>query len=1100
ITTLWIILLFEGFLRRSNSMTITQKVIPNISEAREDKAALCDVDTVDRAAPLALDSSSGASEPLDHRQTQNYDFPYHTLRGSSTIAPSKQHNSMPGNRDTSQVWPSALIHPGDLFASTLSLDKEFEQGLWSNLHWPEVPEPDTVKSSYKQVSADMTLGSTPSPLTQRDVAGEIELQRPSLPQAVCKDTHQTPPRLWTRPLTDLCLSHMMKTDDRAQLVTSPKIQSGEAKYEKSVKTSPSDPGELSAELTGSNDANASTIIQPDSLQKKKPDREHGHPKAFSHRQNPTDREKQSQSRIKSGKSGDKDVESGPIHSKLVSLEKCKELNLSINNHNLELKPKSSNQEEKETDSIQPGSPEETLRNFLKNKNKKIEFDQSIQESVKNLSEKELEGTEANMNQAGSSSASSSKNESRPNLISKDVQHLKGKQAVPEDYSIDTTNTSDSSSRQKSQSGSNFRSGKKVGLEKSKGKSTMSPQQLEKLMAKNKWKVSGKNNNLEIDETSSEANLDKLVPNNLSQKEIPSCMKEKKLSITNTESSMGKIGAGDVDMAQVKKYDQKGEIENIEKEFTSLSINKAEERPNQSHQKDMPPISLLDSPKKILKSEEDHIIGLMKERKYPEHFKLVCSVPKMFNLAYDLQADHLNSAFQKSKEAYRSKNNNSQSVIMHSSKIDRQIHVKIDQIYKDLIFLPAKPELERTKLYNYSESTVQSFFKLWGQENVLSWEENRLDIGLMAQLSLVLNLEHKRSHVGISPLFHKIDLYERLHYLEKKELHKVIDSIYKILGKEESTRRFEAFCGLLRHHTYARNWSWIRHHWLQKGLDDRLNVYYYERKFGVSEYPKSQEILVLMVHLDLFIIKVFGNQYGEKKLELIRYIEKCPYQSTWWRSVGLESAIRKFGLDPLVILKIGNSLQFGHKKFDANLVIEGEPISIVESFYTIYKIMTEARTLPWIESAERAWLYSSCGEFYQDRLLQLSHLCFSKTVGIGLNAFALIWCDLGLKSSEMPTTPLETHFQIPSQKKRYEKMSGPFSDYAKLAIPIWYRSIHANHPNPISKQIIALVKGRSRRLPLSEDPNHLGKGIDSHRTDMDSWKFFKDFVIYSLKLN
>ncbi|KAI7963245.1 hypothetical protein MJO29_003672 [Puccinia striiformis f. sp. tritici] len=869
-------------------MTITQKVIPNISEAREDKAALCDVDTVDRAAPLALDSSSGASEPLDHRQTQNYDFPYHTLRGSSTIAPSKQHNSMPGNRDTSQVWPSALIHPGDLFASTLSLDKEFEQGLWSNLHWPEVPEPDTVKSSYKQTIS----------------AGEIELQRPSLPQAVCKDTHQTPPRLWTRPLTDLCLSHMMKTDDAAQLVTSPKIQSGEAKYEKSVKTSPSDPGELSAELTGSNDANASTIIQPDSLQKQEdsfrrnPIGSMDIPKPSVIGRIPRTEKNKAKAELRAGKAGDKDVESGPIHSKSakinsaadeklgsyrspqfqegisedqkiilldrshakVSLEKCKELNLSYQQPQSRTEAKIEQSGGKvyisrETESIQPGSPEETLRNFLKNKNKKIEFDQSIQESVKNLSEKELEGTEANMNQAGSSSASSSKNESRPNLISKDVQHLKGKQAVPEDYSIDTTNTSDSSSRQKSQSGSNFRSGKKVGLEKSKGKSTMSPQQLEKLMAKNKWKVSGKNNNLEIDETSSEANLDKLVPNNLSQKEIPSCMKEKKLSITNTESSMGKIGAGDVDMAQVKKYDQKGEIENIEKEFTSLSINKAEERPNQSHQKDMPPISLLDSPKKILKSEEDHIIGLMKERKYPEHFKLVCSVPKMFNLAYDLQADHLNSAFQKSKEAYRSKNNNSQSVIMHSSKIDRQIHVKIDQIYKDLIFLPAKPELERTKLYNYSESTVQSFFKLWGQENVLSWEENRLDIGLMAQLSLVLNLEHKRSHVGISPLFHKIDLYERLHYLEKKELHKVIDSIYKILGKEESTRRFEAFCGLLRHHTYARNWSWIRHHWLQKGLDDRLNVYYYERKFGVSEYPKSQEILVLMVHLDLFIIKL-----------------------------------------------------------------------------------------------------------------------------------------------------------------------------------------------------------------------------------------------------
>ncbi|KNE95301.1 hypothetical protein PSTG_11385 [Puccinia striiformis f. sp. tritici PST-78] len=652
------------------------------------------------------------------------------------------------------------------------------------------------------------------------------------------------------------------------------------------------------------------------------------------------------------------------------------------------------------------------------------------------------------------------------------------------------------------------------------------------MAKNKWKVSGKNNNLEIDETSSEANLGKLVPNDLNQKEIPSFMKKQTLTITNLESALSKKGAGKADMAPVKKEDQVGGIGSIEKECSSLSISQAKENFNQSHQKDMQkkkskvslstsssstvelPISLLDSPKKILKSEEDHIIGLMKERKYPEHHKLVCSVPMKFNLAYNSQANLLDSAFQKSKEAHRSSNSNSPSVIMHLSKIDRQIHVKIDQIYKDLKFPPAKPELERTSLCNYSESTVQSFFKVWGQENVLSWEENRLDIGLMAQLSLVLNLEHKGSHVGISPLFHKIDLYERIHFLGRRELHKVLDSIYKILGKEESTRRFEAFCGLLRHHTYARNWAWMRHEWLQKGFDDRLDVYYFERKFGVSEYPQSQVELPTrsqrkgtfgidgalghFYHKDE-LARVFGTQYGEKKLELIKYIENSPYQSTWWRSVGLESAIRKFGVDPLTILKIGNSLQFGHKTFGENLSITGKLSTIAESFHTIYKIMTEARTLPWIESAERAWLYSSCGEFYQDRLLQLSHLCFLNLGELELNAFALIWCDLGLEFSKMPTTPLETHFQIQTQKKRYERMSGPFSDYAKLAIPIWYRSIHAHHPNPISKQMLASVKGRRRRLLLSEDPKHLGKGKDSYRTDMDLWKFSKDFFKYSLKL-
>ncbi|KAI9613057.1 hypothetical protein H4Q26_010331 [Puccinia striiformis f. sp. tritici PST-130] len=143
------------------------------------------------------------------------------------------------------------------------------------------------------------------------------------------------------------------------------------------------------------------------------------------------------------------------------------------------------------------------------------------------------------------------------------------------------------------------------------------------------------------------------------------------------------------------------------------------------------------------------------------------------------------------------------------------------------------------------------------------------------------------------------------------------------------------------------------------------------------------------------------------------------------------------------MKIGNALQFGSKDFVGEALIKNR-VPIEDAFTTILDIMTEPSSLPWIESAERAWLYNFCGRFYQDRLQQLSHLAVSRklTKQIGktnTTGWALVWCDLGLKISEVPASiPSTSPLQIQQKIKEYENLSG----YEKLAIAIWYKSLSA----------------------------------------------------------
>ncbi|KAA1080097.1 hypothetical protein PGT21_001931 [Puccinia graminis f. sp. tritici] len=214
---------------------------------------------------------------------------------------------------------------------------------------------------------------------------------------------------------------------------------------------------------------------------------------------------------------------------------------------------------------------------------------------------------------------------------------------------------------------------------------------------------------------------------------------------------------------------------------------------------------------------------------------------------------------------------------------------------------------------------------------------------------------------------------------------------------------------------------------------------------------------------------------------MNYILACPYKPEWWRSVGLESSIKEFGLDLLIILKIGNSLQFGSMYFVEN---SESTIPLEKAYSTIIDIMISKRNFPWIESPERAWLYRFCGSFYQDRLRELSHLVFSKHVTIqdemkGPSGFELIWCDLGLNIELMPHIfELGENLNIAEELKKYEKIYGVFSEYAKMAISVWVRSFTSK-----PQKYLGNMK-KSQAIPLWEDKEIKKRNKEFYPTEMN----------------
>ncbi|KAH9451266.1 hypothetical protein Pst134EB_018753 [Puccinia striiformis f. sp. tritici] len=751
--------------------------------------------------------------------------------------------------------------------------------------------------------------------------------------------------------------------------------------------------------------------------------------------------------------------------------------------------------------------------------------------------------------SASTSLDSSNDASYPKPITFEITCAKGKKLLEEEEPIIATKSAFVPKR-KNKKGSYFDTGKKVSTMAKGRKVIYTLSEEEKFQQQVAWRLKKKwdvqdvprdrnNENPYIAGTSHSLDISKPIQANSHQDELPLLVQKELLPNPIIEPPLEEKKTCGVSQAKLDSGNQEEEatLMSPKEPFTERAKNGEKGKFDnqngekgkfhnpkhigmQDKQSKLWAINLLnpgsDSPDMIPTSEEKHILDLIKNRELPKHFRLITKAGIRFDVEYDAQAQILNSEFQKFKASQRlQKLLPSPRSIMSSLEIELPFTKKIEQVYDDMISTPPKQGLKRTRLCDYSKSTVEMFFEIWGWEAVKSWERNRLDIQLMTQLALILNLEHKTSHLGISPMFGKTDLYDRfmIMYLEKKKFSKIVNSIYNIIGKEEGARRLEAFCKYLRYHTTAGNYALKRHTWFMEGLQKVHQVAYFDFQLGLSELPESQVELnpfpnwygkkIEEKDLKDFLVSICGRTDAAKKLELRDYLKEVPHLSDWWLNVGLESAIRKFGIDLLKILKIGNALQFGFKDFLGDALIE-DRIPTEDAFLTILNIMTDSGSLPWIESAERSWFYNFCGSFYQDRLRQLSHLVASRKLTLQTGrthatGWALIWCDLGLNISEIPSISqsLESPVQIQQKIKKYENLS----NYEKLAIAIWSKSLSAM---PLSSEGGRRVKFLSpliehRGLPLFADKTKKKKGEDLHyRADIQiSWKFFKDWARYSL---
>jgi hypothetical protein len=614
-------------------------------------------------------------------------------------------------------------------------------------------------------------------------------------------------------------------------------------------------------------------------------------------------------------------------------------------------------------------------------------------------------------------------------------------------------------------------------------------------------ILGQNNPLDGKKKESQTNKSPLVLDDIqhvaenSNQNSNSLLNQKgPLPSSNSESPFHRKKAGELFQVEKNESYKDEKTDKTGKEPNDSDIKTVEDKLNISNKKvgkskhikklKYMPTPSPESSKEIVTAEEKYLLDLIEMRKPPEKMKLICYSPMKFKADYEKQARLLSSEFQKSKEDFQSKTSN-KSPIMKYFQIEQNIKDKMQKKIEKLMTIKHKTsEFKHQHLRDYSNSMVQKFFEMWGKKNVLLWEKRNLDIGLMSRLALVLNLQDKNLHARILPIFHGTQLYQRFVELHRKnQLNKVIDSIYIILGKEEGTRRLEAFCHYLQRHIISFNWLGLKLSWLPTLSLDVIQRFFrlnhFERCFGVSEYTHSvfniptlpfDTFLTRGINLESMetksdLIKIYGNDEAEKKLEVMKYILACPYKPEWWRSVGLESSIKEFGLDPLIILKIGNSLQFGSMYFVEN---SENTIPPEEAYSTIIDIMISRRNFPWIESPERAWLYKFCGSFYQDRLRELSHLVFSKHVNMQTEiknscGFELIWCDLGLDIELMPNIlELGENFNIAEEMKKYEKIYGVFSKYTKMAISVWVRSFSSKPQRSLGK-----IK-KIQAFPLWED--------------------------------
>jgi hypothetical protein len=501
----------------------------------------------------------------------------------------------------------------------------------------------------------------------------------------------------------------------------------------------------------------------------------------------------------------------------------------------------------------------------------------------------------------------------------------------------------------------------------------------------------------------------------------------------------------------------------------------------------------------ISSEEQSMLDLIQEMQHPPESTIpLTKFPLKFPVDYAGQIQSLERALKRHDQSPRRPPGSSSSLSILSpleiqaNEAKKAIEQELDDVYKaglnpDLHHsqppsykstksksLPINHNLSSKssastlkRLRMFSEPTIKTLFARWGQD-LLDWEHQKLDISLMARLAVVLNLEHKHEHCGISGVEWVLKdptMYERFQGMSWKERSAVLGAIRKALGKAESTRRLYAFFRLLRCHSISRRWRVLKAYWIKEKMMTVRQAEFFARRFGLSEDPqklleipkpirgpkhiKDEKDRTGKLQTSEAVWNVYGQFEGEERLKLIYYLRDRIHCEPWWDSFKLEAATRQFGLEVLGVILIGDGLQFGWK----NQILEDADKKIIEGVFVqlLVAIVRDDLILPWLESPERAWLYRTCGDLYQDRLRGLSLWLFNRGGGMALKGTEVLWADLGLD----PSLLLDYQNSHSPEKQsaaitRSKEIVAGWSEYEQLACSIWHRvfCLDLPHSDPV----------------------------------------------------
>ncbi|KAA1084317.1 hypothetical protein PGT21_024302 [Puccinia graminis f. sp. tritici] len=407
----------------------------------------------------------------------------------------------------------------------------------------------------------------------------------------------------------------------------------------------------------------------------------------------------------------------------------------------------------------------------------------------------------------------------------------------------------------------------------------------------------------------------------------------------------------------------------------------------------------------------------------------------------------------------------------------------------------KPKPDKNLSTVFSTEDIDSVSQPIGKTIVSDWERAKLLKWPMLIFCYHLKLNDRNLH---TPL--EFNLREESYNLlfhgwksSQKKLEKLEIECKNFLDDFEFTRRLFAFRHLLHRRTMALSWA----HWKETcGISSEdLNIF--ENIVGLSDdYLKIKKLPKFLgvrlklyyfhwdkVHPNLNVKDILETSLGKsealQRQELHRYLISRIYSNKWWNTHNLEKESVEYGIDILVVLKIGDALQLGSKEYSE------ERGSLGRLYRQLISIMTDiTRPLKWIESPERAWFYRNHGDEYQKRLLELQRLVFikaeenrtsiintiqpalkistlileSKTYKLG---HELIWCDLGLQLEHLVKFWIaRNHEGDPDRMNKFSEILNELSSKEINSLKTWHLRYILS---PISEKSILL-----RGIHLCED--------------------------------